>query len=111
MTPHWILVANATQARLLQQEPGKAMILLHESDAGGHAHFARDIADCLEQGAREHAYAWVAVYASSDVLGELRQLFGEATRKLLAGTHAIDLTAFSVAEIESRMRQERSRAH
>ena len=111
MKPHWILVANATEARLLQQETGKALVLLNACDGEGHLHFARDIADQLEQGAREHAYAWLAVYASSDFLGELRQLFGEATRKLLAGTHEADLTGFSVAEIERRMRQERSRAH
>jgi protein required for attachment to host cells len=76
-----------------------------------HLHFARDIADYLEQAAGEHAYASLGVYASSPFLGELRQLFGDATRRLLAGTHDVDLTSFDVVEIERRLQAERSRAH
>ena len=51
------------------------------------------------------------MYASSPFLGELKHLFGDATRKLVAGTHDVDLTSFDVAEIEQRVQQERSRAH
>jgi protein required for attachment to host cells len=148
MKPHWILVANATEARLLQQEPGGPLVVLqafhhpesrlHTAELGDdragrevsghgfggaayqprldaqrkqHLHFARDLADHLEQAAGEHRYASLAVYASSPFLGELKQLFGDATRKLVAGTHDVDLTSFDVAEIERRVQQERSRAH
>ena len=148
MKPHWILVANATEARLLQQEPGNPLVVLqafhhpegrlHTAQLGDdkagreasghgfggaayqpradahrkqHLHFAHDLADHLEQAAGEHAYASLAVYASSPFLGELKQLFGDATRKLLAGTHDVDLTGFGVAEIERRGQHERSQAH
>ena len=148
MKPHWILVANATEARLLQQEAGTPLVVLqafHDpkgrlhsatlgDDKAGHAvsghgfggtalqprqdpqrkehvHFARDLAEHLEQAAREQRYGSLAVYASSPFLGELKQLFGEGTRKLLAGTHDVDLTSFGVAEIERRLQEERSRAH
>ena len=148
MKPHWILVANATEARLLQQEPGAPLVVLqafhhpesrlHTAELGDdragrevsghgfggaayqprldaqrkqHLHFARDLADHLEQAAREQRYASLAVYASSPFLGELKQLFGDGTRRLLAGTHDVDLTSFGVAEIERRVQEERSRAH
>jgi protein required for attachment to host cells len=148
MKPHWILVANASEARLLQQEAGGPLVVLqafHHPESrlhtatlgddkagrevsghgfGGsayqprmdaqhkqHLHFARDLADHLEQAAGEHRYESLAVYASSPFLGELRHLLGDATRKLVAGTHDVDLTSFDVAEIERRLQEERSRAH
>lgn len=111
MKPHWILVANDTQARLLQQEPGAPMVPVQFSGCTGRLHFARDIAECLEAGACSDAYAWVSVYAPSPFLGELRQLFGPGTRRLLAGVHDVDLSTLAIAEIENRMRQEHRRAH
>ena len=148
MKPHWILVANATEARLLQQENASPLVVLHAfhhpegrlhsselgDDKAGrelsghgfggaafqprvpaqrkeHLHFAEELADALEQAAQQGQYASLAIYASSPFLGELKHELGEATRRLLAGTHDTDLTSFGVAEIEHRLQQERARAH
>jgi protein required for attachment to host cells len=148
MKPHWILVANATQARLLQQEEGEPLVVLqafhhpagrqHSAQLGDdkagrevsghgfggspyqprvdaqtkeHLHFAHELADHLEKAAAQHQYAAVVLYASSPFLGELKQALGDGTRKLLAGTHDVDLTSFGITEIEQRLQKDRSSAH
>lgn len=68
-----------------------------------HLHFARELADALEQGAQKSEYAALFVYASSPFLGELKQALGEHTRGRLAATHDVDLTSFGLAEIEQRI--------
>lgn len=146
MKPNWILVANATEARILRQEPGCPLAVLQafhhpagrarsstlgddkagreQSDRGfggtayeprvdaqtkEHLHFARELADALEAGAREGSYATVAIHASSPFLGELKHALGEGTRRLLAGTHDVDLTSFAVQEIEQRLQHAAAR--
>jgi protein required for attachment to host cells len=140
MKPHWILIANASQARLLQQEPDCPLVVLQSfqhpasrtrssvlgddergreaSDRafGGaayeprideqkkeHLHFARELADVLEQGVRDARYASVTVYASSPFLGELKQALHDGTRRLLSASHDVDLTALGLTEIEQRL--------
>lgn len=142
MKPDWILVANAAQARLFQQEPGSPMTVLQafhhpesrvrssvlgndergrqltDSRAGAaayqarvephrkeHLRFAAELADFLEQGARAGRCGQVRVFAASPFLGELKAQFGDATQRLLAGSHDLDLSAVGLAEIEWRVRQ------
>ena len=71
-----------------------------------HLHFAQELGDLLEVGAREGSYASLRVFASSPFLGELKQALGPATQRLLAGTHDVDLTHVGLAEMESRIRHE-----
>lgn len=143
MKPAWILVANASQARLLQQDPGAPMVVLHafhhpESRArssvlgdaplgregsdrsfGGaaytprqdphrkeHLHFAKELADYVEQGAQEGKFASLRLFASSPFLGELKQALGDGARRHLAGTHDVDLTAVGLTEMEHRIQHE-----
>lgn len=147
MKPNWILVANATEARLLQQEAGAPLVVLQAfhhpasrvrsstlgddkagregSDQGfggaafsprtdaqtkEHLHFARELAQRLEQGATDGSYAALTIHASSPFLGELNHALGDHTRKLVAATHDVDLTSFGVGEIERRIGQERAAA-
>jgi len=147
MKPSWILVANATEARLLQQEPGTPLVVvqafhhpasrirtstLGDDKAGRelsghgfssaayeprvdahtkeHLHFARELAQELEDGAAKGSYAAISIHASSPFLGELKQALGEHTRRLLTGTHDVDLTSFGVDEIEARLAARRADA-
>lgn len=142
MKPDWILVANAAQARLFQQEPGSPMTVLqafhhpesrvrssvlgddergrertdHRAGAAAyqahlepqrkeHLRFAAELADFLEQGAQAGRCRQIHVFASSPFLGELKAQLGDATHRLLAGSHDLDLSAVGLAEIERRVRQ------
>lgn len=148
MQPHWILIANASHARLLQQEPGAPMVVLaafqHPASRqhsavlgddkagrelsgrgfGGAAfeprtdaqtkeqlHFARELADRLEEGARAGRCQSIAIFASSPFLGELKQALGEQTRRLLTHTRDVDLTHVGLAEIERRIQHELAQPH
>lgn len=147
MKPTWILVANAAEARLFQQEGGGPLaireVFLHPASRqrsselgpdkagrelsgrgfGGAAfeprldahekerlHFARELAQHLEQGAQHGLYDALTVFAASPFLGELKREFGSATQRLLAGTHDLDLSRVGPEEIDGRIRQELARA-
>lgn len=142
MKPDWILVANAAQARLFQQEPGSPMVALqsfqhpasrlrsselgddargrertdHRSGAASfeermdahrkeHLRFAGELAVFLERAAQAGQYRHLHVFAGSPFLGELRPLLGDATQRLLAGSHDLDLSAVGLAEMEPRVRE------
>ena len=68
-----------------------------------HLLFARELADELEQAAGEGRFHRLTLYASSPFLGELKDALGDGARRLLAGTHDVDLTSFGLAEIEARL--------
>lgn len=143
MKPHWILIANATQARLLQQEDSGRLVILksfshsqgrskisdlvddragHENtdrSFGGtayqprtdpkkkeHERFARELAEDLERQAQRGSFESIAVFASSPFLGELKAELGAATRRLLSGTHNVDLTSVGPAELDRRVAHE-----
>lgn len=143
MKPDWILLANATRARLLQLERNERVTELetfdhpqsrskistlvddragHEStdrSYGGtsyqprtdarqkeHQRFAREIAEFLERQAHSGTYRSLAVFASSPFLGELKAELGNATGKLLSGTHDLDLTSVGPAELGRRIARE-----
>jgi protein required for attachment to host cells len=68
-----------------------------------HLLFARELADALEQGVRDGSFHRLTLCASSPFLGELKEALGDGARRLLAGTHDVDLTSFGLAEIEARL--------
>lgn len=141
MKPDWILVANASQARLLTHEAGSPMAVLkafHHPESrvrsselgdaargrqdadrhhgGGtayeprmdaqhkeHLRFAEELAKALEEGAQQGEFHRLQVFASSPFLGELKSKLGEATQRLLAGTHDLDLSAVGLSEMEARI--------
>jgi len=72
----------------------------HEKE---HLHFARELAVQLEQAAGEGRFQHLSIYASSPFLGHLKAQLGEATGRLLASAHDLDLTSFGLAEVESRI--------
>ena len=47
----------------------------------------------------------IHVFAASPFLGELKASFGEATQRIVAGTHDLDLSAVGPAEIGRRIEQ------
>lgn len=69
-------------------------------------HFARELGDLLETGARDGSYAALRLFAASPFLGELKQALGPAARRLLAASHDVDLTHVGQAEMEARIRDE-----
>jgi len=110
----WILVASAAQARLFEQEPDHAPVLLETYPASQrkeHQRFARELAQRLEQGVRQGRCDAVTVFAASPFLGELKQVLGEATLRQLTGAHAVDLSMVGSAEIARRIRDVLEQAH
>ena len=69
-------------------------------------HFARELAELLEEGAREQRYEALRVFASNPFLGHLKQVLGTGTQRLLAGTHDVDLTPVGPAELPARIAHE-----
>ena len=143
MKPNWILIANATQARVFQQEDEGPVVLIanfshpegrskisdlvddragHErSDRsyGGtayeprmdakrkeHERFAVQLAEYLDHAALQNTFASLAIFASSPFLGEVKAHLGDATQRLVSGTHDVDLTAVGVTELKRRIEHE-----
>ena len=143
MKPNWILIANATNARLLQHEGDGPIVLVasfshpesrskvsdladdragHERtdrSYGGtsyeprmdakrkeHERFAVQLTEYLEHAALQNTFAAVTIFASSPFLGELKSHLGDATQKLVAGAHDVDLTSVGVTELKRRIAHE-----
>lgn len=133
MKPDWTLIANATRARLLQQERGSPMVILesfihpasrpkaidhHRRTGAGpetgrpaaqredHTEFARELSHLLEQEAQLDHFRSLKIFASSPLLGELGQEIGNATRRKLVATQDVDLTPFTLSELEERIASE-----
>ena len=117
MKPDWTLIANATRARLLQQERGAPMVILesfiHPRGRGNmnaaddeHIEFARELAHLLEQEAQLDHFRSLTIFACGSFLGEIRHELGKATERRLKGTHEMDLTGFGLSELEERIAHE-----
>jgi protein required for attachment to host cells len=120
--PDWVLIANTTRARVLQQEPGSAMVVLesfvHPAGRGQPSEplmdarqkectrFAHELAQYLEQEARQGHFGSLTIFASASFLEELRASLGRITKRLLSGLHELDLTSVGVAELERRVSDE-----
>jgi protein required for attachment to host cells len=68
-----------------------------------HAAFARELAGYLEEAAHARRLDLLAVFASSEFLGELRTRLGVDASKRLRASIALDLTAFEDRELEQRV--------
>lgn len=117
MKPDWTLIANATRARLLQQERGAPMVILesfiHPRGRGKldaredvHTEFARELAHLLEQEAKLDHFRSLTIFASGPFLGEICDELGSATQTRMIGTHELDLTGFGPSELEERIAHE-----
>ena len=119
--PDWVLIANTTRARVLQQEPGSAMAVLesfvHPAGRGQRSElmdarqkectrFALELGKYLEHEARVGHFGTLTIFAPASFLDELRAVFGKATLRALAGTHELDITSVSVSELERRIAHE-----
>lgn len=120
--PAWILIANTTRARVLQQEPGSPMVVLesfvHPAGRGVRSdplldnrqkectRFAHELAKYLEQEARQAHYSSLTIFACATFAEELRAGLGKMTQRLLNGVHELDLTSVGVAELERRVSRE-----
>lgn len=115
MKPDWTLIANATRARLLQQERGAPMVILEsfihprgrgDLNAAEHTEFARELAHVLEQEAQLDHFRSLTIFAAGPILGEIQNKLGKATVRRLAATHEQDLTGFGLSELEERIATE-----
>ncbi|HXD42925.1 MAG TPA: host attachment protein [Ramlibacter sp.] len=111
MKPHWILLANAAYARLLQQNEGSAPVIVqgfsHSPGRGNEAHrFAQELAEHMERNAQLGNFGSLAIFAPNPFLRELSDRLGPATLRLLGGTHGVDLTAVGPAELQRRIAYE-----
>lgn len=120
--PDWILIANATRARVLQHEAGSAMVILESfvhpagrgqpsdpaADAGQQecARFANELGRFLEQEARLAHFQRLTIFAGPAFIEVLKAGLGQATTSLLSAVHELDLTAVGVAELERRVLRE-----
>lgn len=87
---------------------GTAFLARVDAQRKEHQRFAQQLAQVLEEGARSRRYDALHVFASSPFLGELKHALGPGTRRLLAGTHDVDLTAVGLAELPKRLEHERT---
>ena len=119
--PDWVLIANTTRARVLQQEAGGAMVVLesfvHPAGRGQRSElmdarlkectrFAHELCRYLEQEARVGHFGRLTIFAPASFLDELQAAFGKATLRALAGTHPLDLTSVGVSDLERRISYE-----
>jgi protein required for attachment to host cells len=120
--PDWILIANTTRARVLEQEAAGAMEVresfVHPAGRGqpvgplldarekSYTRFAHELAQHLEQEARQGHLCSLVIFAPQPFLNEVTSALGKASRGLLCGTHEIDLTSVGLAELDWRIHQE-----
>lgn len=71
--------------------------------------FARAIAERIRQGAVAEQCGALMLFASPSMLGAIRSLLDGPTAKLVSFSAAIDLTAFSGRELETRIAQQLER--
>ena len=70
-------------------------------------HFAREVADRLDQGLAARKFESLAVCASNPFLGELRTRLSEPVQKKISLEFNADLTSLSPTEIERRLKEAR----
>jgi hypothetical protein len=108
MKPHWILLANAEYARLLQQEDSAAPVIVqgftHSRGRGKEdARFAHELGEHLERNAQLGNFGSLALFAPNPFVRELKAKLGPATLRLLSRTHDVDLTSVGPAELQRRI--------
>lgn len=120
--PDWILIANTTRARVLQQQRGGMMEVLesfvHPAGRGQvmpplldarqkeYTRFAQELAQYLEMEARMEHFASLVILAPVPFLEEVRAALGKFTVRLLVGTVERDLTSCGIAELGRQVERE-----
>jgi len=119
--PDWILIANTTRARVLQQRGVVIEILesfVHPAGRGQvtpalldarqkeYTRFAQELAQYLEAEARMGRFASLVILAPLPFLDELRAALGKFTARLVVGTVERDLTSWGVAELGRQVSRE-----
>lgn len=66
--------------------------------------FARELAAYLDEAALAHRYDKLVLIASTPFLGELRAQLGDASRRCMVTSQALDLTELGGRDLESRVR-------
>jgi protein required for attachment to host cells len=145
MKPQWIVVANASIARLFRRDsptdPLVSLVTLehpqsrlkgsqladdrpgHEAtdnSSGGnryepradvrrkeHRHFAREVAEQLDDGLAGNEFDSLWLFVSNPFLGELNAQLSAAVAKKVQLAHATDFTSLTLAEIEHRLQDPR----
>jgi protein required for attachment to host cells len=122
LPPNWILIANATRARVLAKEAGGATEVLesfvHPAGRGqpvspitdprekSYTRFAHELAQHIEQDARQGHLCSLVIFAPRPFLDELVAALGKSGRDLLCGAHEMDLTSVGLAELDWRIQHE-----
>ncbi|MGZ5786931.1 MAG: host attachment protein [Ramlibacter sp.] len=120
--PDWILIANTTRARVLQQEAGGPMEVIesfvHPAGRGqpigpivdprekSYTRFAHELAQHVEQEARQGHLCSLFIFAPQPFLDVVGSALGKISRRMLCGTHEIDLTSVGLAELDRRIHRE-----
>ncbi len=119
--PDWILIANTTRARVLQQRGtvmeviesfvhpagrGQATPPLLDARQKQYTRFAQELAQYLEAEARMGHFTSLVILAPLPFLEELRAALGKFTTRLLVGTFERDLTSWGVAELGRQVSRE-----
>lgn len=143
---HWVLLANASQARLLERKSEVSLVPVHtfshpasrerssqlgddkagreqhgfggaafeprvEAQRKEHLKFAHEIAEYLEQAARTHRMESVVLFAAEPFRSMVTAQLGAASRRLLTGSHEVDLSKVGTAELSQRIADILSRGH
>ncbi len=119
--PDWILIANTTRARVLQQRGpvmevlesfvhpagrGQVMPPLLDARQKNYTRFAQELAQYLEAEARMGHFASLLILAPLPFLEELRGALGKFTARLVVGTVERDLTSWGLAELGRQVSRE-----
>ena len=120
--PDWILIANTTRARVLQQEADGPMEVIesfvHPAGRGqpvgpitdprekSYTRFAQELAQHLEFEARQDHLGSLFILAPQPFLDEIFSALGKISRRMLRGTHEADLTSVGLAELDRRIHRE-----
>lgn len=125
MSMHWILVADATRARLYSSGPLLESFVeearfrhpesrLHvgdltpDRDGDAHRHtvdlFARELAAVLQAGRTQGAYERLVLVASPQLLGRLRQHLDRPTSRTVVAALDHDWSALPADELPGRVR-------
>ena len=131
MKVQWILVANASVARLFRRDsPTDPLIPLTTMEhpesrlkasqladdryepridvrRKEHQRFAREIAERLDAGLAAGEFSALWLFASSPFLGELKAQLSDAVDKRVQLALNSDLTALGLTDIEQRLRDSR----
>jgi hypothetical protein len=119
----WILIANTTRARVLEQEAGGGPMevlesFVHPAGRGqpvdpitdprekSYTRFAHELAQHVEQEARQGHLCSLVVFAPQPFLDEIASALGKASRGVLCGMHEMDLTSVGLAELDWRIHHE-----